>query len=112
MKYYKELYVGESLQKKKEKILRKLAGNKLLPNVYVIAFARNAHNQLEFYPSALLLQKVFRADNLFVVGIAKGYDEAVSVIADILNEVYEETGTGNIRDYLVQRQTELEEREV
>ena len=36
MRYYKHLYLTEGLEKKKEKIIRKLESGKLQPSVHVI----------------------------------------------------------------------------
>ena len=39
MRYYKHLYLTEGLEKKKEKIIRKLEAGKLQPGVHVITLA-------------------------------------------------------------------------
>ena len=63
MRYYKHLYLTEGLEKKKEKIIRKL-----------------------------------------VVGITKGYDEAVELVEQIVQEVYDQTGTCDIRSYILEKE--------
>ena len=40
MRYYKHLYLTEGLEKKKEKIIRKLESGKLQPSVHVITLRR------------------------------------------------------------------------
>lgn len=47
MRYYKHLYLTEGLEKKKEKIIRKLEAGKLQPGVHVITLAVSERNQLE-----------------------------------------------------------------
>ena len=51
MRYYKHLYLTEGLEKKKEKIIRKLEAGKLQPGVHVITLAVSERNQLEIYPT-------------------------------------------------------------
>ena len=73
MRYYKHLYLTEGLEKKKEKILRKLEAGKLQPSVHVITLAISEKNQLEIYPTLQFKQSAFPEQDLFVVGITKGY---------------------------------------
>ena len=47
-------------------------------------------------------------EDLFVVGIASGYDEALKLVKQITEEVYEETGRTDIRNYLLNKQQEYE----
>ena len=75
MRYYKHLYLTEGLEKKKEKIIRKLEAGKLQPGVHVITLAVSERNQLEIYPTIQFKQPAFPEQELFVVGITKGYDE-------------------------------------
>ena len=106
MQFYRKLYISESLEKKKEKIMRRLKTGKLQINVYIIALPSNERNQLEIYNSSLLMQPSFPKDNLFVAGIAKGYEEALELVEEITKEVYNETGGANIRAYIMGKEQE------
>ena len=86
MRYYKHLYLTEGLEKKKEKIIRKLEAGKLQPGVHVITLAVSERNQLEIYPTIQFKQPAFPEQELFVVGITKGYDEAVELVEQIVQE--------------------------
>ena len=112
MRYYKHLYLTEGLEKKKEKIIRKLEAGKLQPGVHVITLAVSERNQLEIYPTIQFKQPAFPEQELFVVGITKGYD-AVSythlrahetVLEQIVQEVYDQTGTCDIRSYILEKE--------
>ena len=48
MRFYKNLYVSESMTKKKEKVIAKLNKKKYPLNTYVIALIEEGENQLEF----------------------------------------------------------------
>lgn len=104
MQYYKYLYLAEGLEKKKEKLIRKLEKRKLQLDVHVITLAVNEKNQLEIYHTIQFKQPSFPYRDLFVVGIARGYDEAVELVERIATEVYEETGTCNIRSYILEKE--------
>ena len=105
MRYYKHLYLAEGI-KKKEKIIRKLEEKKLQMNIHVITLARNEKNQLEIYNSMVFLQPNFPHDDLFVVGLAKGYEDAVEMVEEITQEVYNKTKGADIRSYILEREQE------
>ena len=46
------------------------------------------------------------------VGIANGYDGALSLIERIAEEAYEKTGEVNLRKFLLDRQEEFEKKEI
>ena len=45
-----------------------------------------------------------------IIGLAKGYEEALEIIEQIVNEVYQETGTAEIRTWLEARIEKMEGR--
>ncbi len=105
MRYYKHLYLADGI-KKKEKIIRKLEEKKLQMNIHIITLARNEKNQLEIYNSMIFLQPDFPHDDFFVVGLAKGYEDAVEMVEEIAREVYNKTKGADIRSYILEREQE------
>ena len=55
----------------------------------MIVLAENANNNLEFYDTALLLQRGWKKRRLLVVGIADGFEEALYLVEKIAQEVYD-----------------------
>lgn len=102
MIWYEKLYVGESIVHKTNKIKWKIRRHAGQVDIYVIALASNTENLLDIIPSRELLQKGYPKKELFIVGLAKGYEEALSVAASIVEEVYRQTGTFAVRSYLDQ----------
>lgn len=100
MKWYKHLYVGNSLIGKVHKIKWKINHNAGTVSVYVIALASNPDNLIDIIPARELLQKAYPKDDMFIVGIAKGYDEAIGVVQRIIDETYLMTKTVNVAQYL------------
>ena len=86
--------------------------NKLQPSVYVITLSQGKQNHLEYYSSLLLKQHILDNASLFIVGIANGYDGALSLIERIAEEAYEKTGEVNLRKFLLDRQEEFEKKEI
>jgi hypothetical protein len=103
MTWYNDLYVGESIVHKKKKIIWKIRHNAGQLDIYVIALASNDANLLDIIPSWELLQKGYPKQQMHVVGLAKGYDEALEVAASIIDEVYRKTGTFAVRRYLYEK---------
>ena len=88
MKWYDDLYVGESIVHKTNKIKWKIRHNAGQINIYVITLASGEK------------QKGYPKKQLYVIGLAKGYDEAVEVAASVIDEVYRQTGAFEVASYL------------
>ena len=106
MKFYKYLYVQEELEKKKEKIIRKLKQKKILFNFHVVTISSNPENQLDIYNSKYLFQPGFPAEDLFVVAIVKSHEDAVEFVENLLKDVYNETKRTDMRSYILNKEQE------
>lgn len=104
MKFYKNLYLGVGLEKKKEKIIEKLETGKYPLTLYILTLAQTEENQLEFYSTLMLRQKLIADKDVFVVGLATGYEDALYMVEEITREVYEKTGGADIRGYLLEQE--------
>lgn len=106
MKFYRALYVGEQLNKTKDHVIEKLEKKEWQLDVYLIVLAKSEQNQLEIFHSVLLMQDKIEEEDLFVVGIAKGFHEALTMVEKITQEVYEKTGDTKIRTYILEKENE------
>lgn len=100
MEWYEDLYVGESIRHKREKVKWKIRHNAGQIDIYVITIASNPQNLLDIIPASELLQKGYPKKELFVIGLAKGMMEAYEVVQQIIDEVYRSTGGFDILLYL------------
>lgn len=103
MVWYDDLYVSSNIEAKAEKIKWKIKHNAGTVRMYVITLPRNPENLLEIISTVELMQKHYPKKGLVVVGLAKGYEEAVSVAASIIVETMNELGTTNVKKYLRER---------
>ena len=110
MKCYYDMYVSDELIEKKSQILQRIDKNQAQLNKYIIVLSKNEKNHLEFYDSILLMQNIFEKDSLFLIGIAEGYSGCTKLIEKITQEVLEQTGGTDIREYLMRKQKDFEER--
>lgn len=106
MRYYRYLYLGEGVKKKKDKVIRRIEKRKLLPGVHIITLPESEKNQLEIYSCTQLLKPYFPKRDFFVVGIGKGYEEALELVEEMTKEVYNETMSADIRTYILKKEQE------
>ena len=106
MRYYRHLYLVEGLEKKKDKIIRRLEEGRFLPGVYLVTLAEGEGRQLEICSSLLFLQPSFPRRQLFVAGLAKDYEDALELVEKITQEVYNETKGADIRSYILNKEQE------
>lgn len=99
MKFYKNLYVGDTV-KKPGKAIKKLKRHKLQPGLYVIACDGDT-GQLAIYHSQLLSQRYYKENPpACIVGLANGREEAFDLIERIAKEAVAATGQAQLVTYL------------
>lgn len=100
MKWYDRLYLGDSVRNP-HKIKWKINHNAGTIDIYVIAFASNEKNLLDVIPSWELMQRGYPGkDQMKIIGLAKGREEAFMLVRAIVDEVYQNTGNTDIKAYL------------
>ena len=101
MKFYKNLYVGDTIKDVK-KVKRKLLLNAGQLGIYVITLCKG-RDQLEIYHCAFLQQKYYKKNPPFIIGIANGYEEAVEIVRQIAIEAYECNENCDLKKYILDR---------
>jgi hypothetical protein len=101
MRFLKDLYVGEGI-KNRQRVQWKLKHGAGMKDVYVISIAAG-NDQLDCMHCAFFKQKAIREYTGTVVGLAKGYEEALQLIQTMAEDSLRETGTANIKEYLSTR---------
>ena len=105
MIWYEHLYLGESIPNKNAKIRRlkwKISHRAFLGNLYLIVLCRYGTGLLEIIPARELKQKCYPRQNLYVAGLAKGYQEALETAAAIVADVYKNTGGFGVKSFFGQ----------
>ncbi|MDO4523264.1 MAG: hypothetical protein Q4B57_08995 [Eubacteriales bacterium] len=109
MRWYRGLYLGEGLEDKKEKLIEKIEKSAGTPGIYVVTLAANGTDLFDIFSTDYLLQPVLHGHCPMVVGLCKGYEEAVEMATSIALEGYRETGSFAVLPFLKGRLTEGEE---
>ncbi len=111
MEWYHDLYVGDSIKDQSEKIKRKILHRAGQIQIYVISLASNPSNLLDIIPARELLQKYYAKRQIYIIGLAKGREEACRLACSIVTEIYEKTGAFFVRDYIMAQEAESRGRE-
>lgn len=105
MRFCKKMYISPSIKDKQRKIMWKLRTGRPQPMIYVISLARN-DDLLEICHSGMLKQKYYKKkENMpYIVGLAFGYGQAVSLVTDILADVHQTTGGYDVKSFFQRNQ--------
>lgn len=98
LKWNKDLRIGEGV-KKVDKIRRKLNHGKIVPGIYLITFSENPRNLLEIIPALTMVQQSAADICPEIVGLAGDKDEAMEMVTEMIQEVYDKTGDFRIQEY-------------
>ena len=99
MRFVKNLYIGESVEKKKALIKWKLNHGSGMLSSYVIALTKCGDDKLEIYHNAVLNQKYYRKYPPCVVGIAGSFEEAALLSWKIMSDAGAENGNYDLWTY-------------
>ena len=98
MMWNNRLYVGEKAVPHKKTIVKKIKNNKFQLGIYVLALPANEDNVMDIYPAQVLMQEHFKKSNQLIVGIAKGKDEALELMIQMITDSINETGSYRVKD--------------
>lgn len=99
IKWYDVLWIGPKAEKKRRKLIDAVKSRKKLLGAYVITLSVNPRELLDIIPVSMIGNPGCTADNLYIIGIADGKEEAFSLVEKIVDYIYRETGKLNIREY-------------
>ena len=100
MEFYRELYVSRSLKKREKRIIEGLKKKRFRKDLYLIVLAQGKQNPLVL----LLKQHIFEDAGLFVVGLADGYEGALELTEEIVQDVYQKTNDVRLREFILNNQ--------
>ena len=99
MQWAENLYLTDKTAKKKDKIIRKANRGMGMVSIYLITLASNPENLFDIFHAAHLKQPAFYKQDLFVVGIASGYEEALELVQRMVEDIYRKTSGFAVREY-------------
>lgn len=99
MEWYNKLYISPSAKKKSRRIIWKIKHKAGTIGIYIITIASNKQNLLDIIPANDVMFLQYPRRDVYVIGIAKGYNEAIELATSIVQEVYEKTGGFDVRAF-------------
>lgn len=102
LKWQKKYYISEGV-KSPVKIQSKINAGKPVPGIYLLTLSDNPGNIMEIVPAVTLIQKTAYDLCPVIIGMARGKDEALELVQRIVEEVYRETGSFGIKEYMKNR---------
>jgi hypothetical protein len=90
------LYTYGIKDRKLNKILTKMKHGQKISNLYVVVLPLVQDGILEIYGYNQLLQPFYQniSDSISVVGVAKGREGALSIVQDMVQDMYDSAGDG------------------
>ena len=103
MYFYNRLYISP-LIRDSEKVKENLRKEVTQVSIFVIMLiedpAKRGGDQLEFCHSINLRQPWYREHPPYIIGIARGYQDSIETVRQIIQETWEKTGTVDVQSYL------------
>lgn len=103
VRWANELYCDDYMMRRKQKIIRAVRAGKLKPGAYCIALSSNPENLFDIIRASEFLFPHYNNVETYVLGLAHGYDSAVAIVIDMIQEVYAATGEFDVRKYYRER---------
>lgn len=104
MKWYRKLYLGERAKEAKYKVFGRIRKGRFQFDTFLIILSDHPDNLLEILSANILKQPYYKKkkniENIYVVGLAIGRDEALEVVRRIIDDVYQNTGGFELPTYL------------
>lgn len=99
IKWYDNLYVDKLLENKEKKIMNRINEGKLSLHIYCITLASNGNNLFDIMNANELLFNYYKRRDIFILGLALGRENAIEIVAEMVDEIYKNTGDFKVRDY-------------
>ncbi|MGN0293666.1 MAG: hypothetical protein ACI4D3_06635 [Lachnospiraceae bacterium] len=99
MRWYDALWVGPGASRHKRRIISSIEKHKPAAGTYLIALAENPSEMFDIVPGKMIERGVYPVETLYILGIAAGKQEAFELVEKMVDYIYRETGTLNIRGY-------------
>ena len=106
MVWIDNLYVSDNINKKKNKIIKKIKKGKLTANKYIIALSRSDSDLLDIFQANVLKQSYYKSQDIIVIGVASGKKQSYELVKKIFDDCIEFTGTLDIKQFIKSRMGE------
>lgn len=99
VKWCNKMYMDEKIRKESDKWKKHLEEGKLSGSLFCIALASNEKNLFDIMDCNEMWFRHYRRSELRIIGLAGDKGSAVSLLQEIIGDIYKETGGFNVRKY-------------
>lgn len=93
IRWHDSFLVGESIRKKKRKIISNIESHSLQFGVCVVVLSVNGHDIFDIIPSWMLSEDGYHGSDIEILAVAGDRDEAMELCAALIDEAYDSCGT-------------------
>lgn len=97
------MYFDQHVEKRKKKIMRAIDTGKIRPGVYCITLSSNPQNLLDIINVNEFKFPYYGKIDIYALGLAFGRENAIILVMQMLDEVYQNTGDVKVREYYQDR---------
>ncbi|MGN0132957.1 MAG: hypothetical protein ACI4AA_10985 [Lachnospiraceae bacterium] len=101
MHIYKKLYCDAETEPQKRKIIRKIKYHGGLLDIYVITVS-DGRDYFDLIPGYAFKQKAYPTGDLHIVGLASGYESAVELVRQMIDDFSEQYKTYRFKNSFMQ----------
>lgn len=96
MKWYKDLYIGKSIEQNRDEIISDIVNNQKSRRRFLITLPANDNNMLDIITTKMGMIISWR--EVFVIGVASTRKEALEMVTEIISTMYHETNAFNLKE--------------
>ena len=100
MVWYQNLYVGRLISPRRDKVIDDIDHGRYPAFVHLLIIPESRNSQLEIISASELSHDYIREHCLLIVGLAQGRTEALSLLEQLMQDVYRDRKDGDIRAWL------------
>lgn len=101
MQFLEQLYLSDNISEKEERVRSSLRKKKPAGDWFIITISTMRDGMLDILPAMLIRQKWYETGSLQVLGVAKGYFHALSLMEKMTLDVYKSTGKCRLKEYFL-----------
>ena len=100
--WYEHLYMDDDVMASPQHYKKRIEEDRIhVPPLYCVAIASNPANLFDIISSNELLFQHYKRNGIYVVGLAASYSGAKSIVVNLVQEIFKNTGGFNVRQYFL-----------
>jgi hypothetical protein len=101
MKFYKQLYISNSIKKNTFQIKYSISHHPLKKSYFIICLSKTS-DQLDIFNSKYLIQRYYKKHPPYIIGVAKNRQDSILLVQNIIKDIYIKTNSANVKEFFYQ----------